>query len=167
MFSKRITAALFAMAIASSLIVVSGGLVGFAFAAKKDSSSTTTDPTTNTIINSDGTDKSSSPKSRSANAGDSIGATGNTNDLSAKELKKLSKCQSGAAADGDLTLGEVKDCYRQVYDQGGQQQGQGKEDQSSSPSSYNQSEEGQGEQQQKSSSLNGQKIGTMREGFPF
>jgi hypothetical protein len=56
--------------------------------------------------------------------------TGDTNGLSQKELKKLSKCESGSAADDDLTLGEVKDCYRQVFDQG---QGQDKEDQSSSP----------------------------------
>jgi hypothetical protein len=27
----------------------------------------------------------------------------------------LSKCQAGAAADGDLTLAEVKDCYSQVF----------------------------------------------------
>src|SRR5919197_4950366 len=127
MFTNRTTAALFAIAIASSLIVASG-FVGSAFAAKK-----ARDGQGNTIIGPNVTDKSSSPKSQSANAGDSSGAIGDTNGLSAKELKKLSKCQSGAAADGDLTLADVKDCYRQVFDQGQvQKQEQGKEDQSRS-----------------------------------
>jgi hypothetical protein len=57
---------------------------------------------------------------------------------------KLSKCQSDAAADGDLTLGEVKDCYGQVSDRG-QGQEQGKEDQSSSARGNDQSEDGQGQ----------------------
>jgi hypothetical protein len=33
-------------------------------------------------------------------------------------LNSLSKCQSGAAADGDLTLPELKHCYTQAFDQG-------------------------------------------------
>jgi hypothetical protein len=80
-------------------------------------------------------DKSDSTKS-STNSDDLSGDVGNTNNLSTKELKKLSKCQSGAASDGDLSLGEVKDCYSQLSDQGqGQEQQvqkQGKEGQSSS-----------------------------------
>ncbi|MFL6422840.1 MAG: hypothetical protein ACJ71R_04540, partial [Nitrososphaeraceae archaeon] len=74
-----------------------------------------------------------------------------------------SKCQSGSAADGDLTLAEVKDCYSQVFDQG---QGQGK-DQSSSARGNDQSDDQQGEQQVKPTYLQGQKTGLMREGFPF
>jgi hypothetical protein len=101
MFTNRTTAALFAIAIASSLIVVSG-FVGSAFAATKK-------------VTNQNEDKSSSPKSQSANAGDSGGATGDTSGISAKDLKSLSKCQSGAAADGDLTLSEVTDCYSQVF----------------------------------------------------
>jgi hypothetical protein len=159
MFTNRTTAALFAIAIASSLIVASG-FVGSAFAAKKEGSSIYPK---NTITNSHGEDKSSSRKSPAASAGDSSGATGDTSGLSARELKKLSKCQSGSAADGDLTLAEVKDCYGQVFDQG---QGQGK-DQSSSARGNDQSENGQGEQQIKPTSLHGEKSGLMREGFPF
>jgi hypothetical protein len=128
MFTRRITSALFAIAIASSLILVSGGLVGSAFAAKKER-----DGQTNTITDPNGIDISSTPKSHSENTGDSNGITGDSNGFSSKELKKLSKCQSDAAADGDLTLADVKDCYRQMRDQGqGQEQEQGKEDQSSS-----------------------------------
>ncbi|MFL6462323.1 MAG: hypothetical protein ACJ71J_15510 [Nitrososphaeraceae archaeon] len=166
MFTKRTTAALFAIAIASSLIVASS-FVGFAFAAKKEGSATYPK---NTITNSDGEDKSSSRKSAASSAGDISRATGDTNGLSTKELKKLSKCQSGSAADGDLTLAEVKDCYSQVFDQG---QGQGK-DQSSSARGNDQSDDQQGEQQVKQGEqqvkptyLQGQKTGLMREGFPF
>ncbi|MFL6402176.1 MAG: hypothetical protein ACJ71M_01670 [Nitrososphaeraceae archaeon] len=159
MFTKRTTAALFAIAIASSLIVASS-FVGFAFAAKKEGSATYPK---NTITNSDGEDKSSPRKSAASIAGDTSGATADTNGLSTKELKKLSKCQSASAADGDLTLAEVKDCYSQVFDQG---QGQGK-DQSSSARGNDQSEDRQGEQQVKPTYLQGQKTGLMREGFPF
>ena len=36
-------------------------------------------------------------------------------DISAKEfLKSLSKCESRAAADGDLTQAEVTDCFHQI-----------------------------------------------------
>jgi hypothetical protein len=55
-----------------------------------------------------------SPKS-SANAGDSSDTTGHTSGISAKDLKSLSKCESGAAADGDLTQAEVTDCYSKVF----------------------------------------------------
>jgi hypothetical protein len=138
MFTNRTTAALFAIAIASSLIVASG-FVGSAFAAKK--SQKPDDDTYRTL--SAGQDRSGSPKSQNTNTGDSSGAIGDTTGLSAKELKKLSKCQSdAAAADGDLTLGEVKECYSQVSDQG---QDQGKEDQSSSARGNDQSEDGQGQ----------------------
>jgi hypothetical protein len=111
MFTKRTMAALFTIAIASSLIVVSGGFVGSAF-AKKASGTSSTDE-----------DKSSLPavlrddssKSRSTNADDSSGSTGDISGSSAKDLKSLSKCQSGAAEDGDLTQAEVTDCYSQVF----------------------------------------------------
>jgi hypothetical protein len=123
MFTNRTTAALFTIAIASSLIVASG-FVGSAFAAKK-ANQKPDDDMYRTL--SDGQDKAASPKSHSASTGDSDRSVGDTSLLSSKELKKLSKCQSDAAADGDLTLGEVKVCYGQVSDQGqGQKQGQGK-----------------------------------------
>jgi hypothetical protein len=161
MFTKRITATLFAIAIASSLIVASC-LVGSAFAAKKERS-ITSDPKS-TIINSDGEDKSSTRKSNTANTGDSSGATGDSNGFSGRELKNLSKCQSAAAADGELTLADLSECYR-----GGSNPGQGKgtKDQSNSAQSNDGLDEGQGGEQLKSSSLNGQKTEMMREGFPF
>ena len=109
MFTRRTTAALFAIAIALSLIVASGGYVVSAFAVKKNKESD------NSITNSDGTDKPSSSTSQNANGGDSIGNTGNSNGVSAKDLKSLSKCQSDAANDGDLTRAEVDDCYSQVF----------------------------------------------------
>jgi hypothetical protein len=161
MFTKRITATLFAIAIASSLIVASC-LVGSAFAAKKERS-IASDPKS-TTINSDGEDKSSTGKSKDANTGDSNGATGDSNDFSGKELKKLSKCQSAAAANGQLTLAELSKCYRVGSDPG---QGEETKDQSNSAQSNDRLDEGQGGEQLKSSSLNGQKTETMREGFPF
>jgi hypothetical protein len=121
MFTNRTMAALFTIAIASSLIVVSGGFVGSVFAAKKVKQDEY--GTVPTVALGKSKDKSSlpavlrddSPKSQSTNAGDSGGTKGDSNDISAKELKSLSKCQSGAAADGDLTQAEVTDCYSQVF----------------------------------------------------
>jgi hypothetical protein len=111
MFTKRTTAALFTIAIASSLIVVSGGFVGSAFAKKASATSSTDEDKSSlpAVLRDD------SPKSKSTNAGDSGGTTGDTSGISAKDLKSLSKCQSGAAADGDLTQAEVTDCYSQVF----------------------------------------------------
>ena len=113
MFTNRtIMAALFTIAIATSLIVVSGGgFVGSAFAKKAtDTSSTDEDKSSLPAVLGD-----NSPKSKSTNADDSSGSTGDTNGISAKDLKSLSKCQSGAAEDGDLTQAEVTDCYHQVF----------------------------------------------------
>jgi hypothetical protein len=123
MFSNKITAALFAIAIASSLILVSGGgFVGSVLAKKaKQADEYGTAPQ---VASDKSKDKSplpavlrdDTPKSHSVNAGDSGGSTGQSSSgTSAKDLKSLSKCESSAAADGDLTLAEVKDCYRQVF----------------------------------------------------
>lgn len=129
----KTTAALIVIAFASSLIVTSGGgVVGSAIAAAKKENQKSDDGMNKILSASQDQDKSDPTKS-STTSGDLSGDVGNTNNLSTKELKKLSKCQSGAASDGDLTLGEVKDCYSQLSDQGqGQEQEQGKEDQSSS-----------------------------------
>ena len=112
MLTKRTMTALFAIAIVSSLIIVSGGsFVGSVLAKKaKEADEYGTAP-----MVALGTEKSSSPKSHSTNTGDTGGSTGDTNGISAKDLKSLSKCQSSAAADGDLTQAEVTDCYRQVF----------------------------------------------------
>ena len=111
MFTKRTTAALFTIAIASSLIVVSGGFVGSAFAKKASGTSSTDEDKSSlpAVLRDD------SPKSHSANAGDSGGSTGGSSGTSTKDLKSLSKCESGAAADGDLTQAEVRACYHQVF----------------------------------------------------
>jgi hypothetical protein len=108
--SRTIMTAIFTIAIASSLIVVSGGLVGSAFAKKASGTSSTDEDKSSlpAVLRDD------SPKS-SANAGDSSDTTGDTSGISAKDLKSLSKCESGAAADGELTQAEVTDCYSQVF----------------------------------------------------
>jgi hypothetical protein len=134
MFTNRtIMVALFTIAIASSLIALSG-FVGSAYAAKNgkitknDANQYGTVPTVATgkdnkgdnnsdklpaVLRSGGS--SDDQKSKSTNADGPSAATGDTSSISAKDLKSLSKCQSGAAADGDLTLAEVKDCYSQVF----------------------------------------------------
>jgi hypothetical protein len=138
MLTNRTRVALFAIAIASSVIVASGGLVSSAFADTKkvtnqnplsylsfpitvggQKSSFPMSKSANGADSGDNTappvSRDNSPKSQSANAGDPSGAAGDTSGISAKDLKSLSKCESGAAADGDLTQAEVTDCYRQVF----------------------------------------------------
>jgi hypothetical protein len=134
MFTNRtIMVALFTIAIASSLIAVSG-FVGSAYAATKkekvkvkenNENEYGTVPTVSLGRDNKGDDKlpavlrsddsSDDQKSKSTNANGPSAATGDTTSISAKDLKSLSKCQSGAAADGDLTLTEVKGCYSQVF----------------------------------------------------
>jgi hypothetical protein len=108
MFTIRTTAALFTIAIASSLLVVSGGFLGSVLAAAKKV--TNEDSAFKTLSN----DKTNS-QFQTADAGDSPGSTGDTSGVSAKDLKSLSKCESNAAADGDLTSAEAADCYHQVF----------------------------------------------------
>jgi hypothetical protein len=140
MFINRTTAALFAITIASSVIVVSGGLVGSAFAITEkvttysmvpiislgqDKSSFPMSQSANDVGGDDSSDntyqillpedKSRFPMSQSANPDDSEWTTADTNAIPAKDLKSLSKCESSAAADGDLILAEVIDCYHQVF----------------------------------------------------
>ena len=138
MLTNRTRVALFAIAIASSVIVASGGLVSSAFADTKkvtnqnplsylsfpitvggQKSSFPMSQSANGGDSGNNTPtpvlRDNSPKSQSANAGGSSAATGDTSAISAKDLKSLSKCESGAASDGDLTQAEVTDCYRQVF----------------------------------------------------
>src|SRR5918911_2657439 len=153
MFNKRTTAALVAIAIASSLIVASG-LLGSAFAAIKDKSSKLMDPTS-PMTNASGEEKSSSQGEKTGSSSTSSGDTGG---ISKKDLKTLLKCQSGAAEDGDLTLVEVKDCYGQAFSQG-----QNKPDESNGAQGNNQPENLH--EQPKSGYLLEPKITSMREGF--
>jgi hypothetical protein len=123
MFSNRtITAALFTIAIATSLIVVSSGsLVGSVLAKKeKQNDGSNMVPT---VSLSSGKDTSSPPavlredstKLNGANADDSSGSTGDTSGVPGKDLKTLSNCESSSAEDGDLTQAEVTDCYHQAF----------------------------------------------------
>src|SRR5919205_251815 len=107
MFTNRIMAALFTIAIATSLIVVSGGLVGFALAKKEKQNGSDMVPT----VSSSSKDSSTTPV---VLGDDSTKSAGDTSGVSGKNLRSLSKCQSTAAEDGDLTQAEVTDCYHQV-----------------------------------------------------
>jgi|ERR687885_257744 hypothetical protein len=113
MLSNRTKAAVFAIAITSSLMIVSGGLVGSVFAKKASHTMAEDDASLPAVLRPDS--KSDPQKTPSADAGDSSGTTADTNGISPKDLKGLSKCESDAAADGDLTQAEVTDCYRQVF----------------------------------------------------
>jgi hypothetical protein len=104
--------ALFMIVIASLLLAASGGFVGSAFAVKKKANKRDDTYSTVPIIIPSGKDMSISPKSQSANAGDLSGDTWDNSHISAKDLKKLSKCEAAAAAEGDLTLDEERECYR-------------------------------------------------------
>ncbi len=111
MFSSRtIMAALLTIAIATSLVIVSGDLVGSTLAGAKKVTNENKDNAFKTLSN----DKTNS-QFQTTDAGDSSGSTGDTSGVSAKDLKSLSKCESDAAADGDLTSAEAADCYRQVF----------------------------------------------------
>ena len=110
MFSSITVVAILTIAIASSVIFVSG-FAGKVHAVKK----AVDDTTKNTIAQPSG-GNSISPNSPSVNTDDSSGTTGDTNGTFAKDLKKFSKCLTAAAANSDLTLVEVTDCYHQVFD---------------------------------------------------
>jgi hypothetical protein len=118
--TNKITMALFTIVIASLLLVASG-FVGSAFAAKKKVNKR--DDTYSTVPTislgkslAPAVLRNDSPKTHSATAGNPSENTGDiTLDISAKEfLKSLSKCESKAAADGDLTQAEVTNCFHQI-----------------------------------------------------
>lgn len=159
--NRTIMAALFTIAIASSLLVASGGMIGSAFAAKKNSQKS--DDGTYTT-SSDGKNNVSGPRSNTANLPNSRASSqdtnSNTNGVSQSDLKSLSNCQSVAAADGDLTLPELKDCYAQAF-----KQGQDKPEKIDSAQGNDQPEHGS--KLQMSSSLPEPKSTSMREGFNF
>ena len=133
--------ALFTIAVGSSSLLVSSGLVGSVFAVMEKvtkysmvpiisvgqhKSSSSMPQSTNDVGGGDSSDntypavlrkdKSSSSMPQSANPdSDSDWTTADTNAIPAEDLKSLSNCQSAAAADGDLTAAEVMDCYHQVF----------------------------------------------------
>src|SRR3569833_2024610 len=129
MFSKRTTAALFAIALASSLIIASG-FTGFAFAAKKGKGNSVT----NTMTNSDdsGGESNNSPTapsdSQTPNRDDPTGSIDNTNNPQSEKLLSFLKCLNGNGSGPSLNLAKIKSCYGQLTSGG---VGQGTEDQSS------------------------------------
>jgi hypothetical protein len=155
--NRRMMSAVFAIAVASLLMVASGGIAGSAFAAKKNSQRSDT-----TL--SDGKDGVSGPMSNTVNLPNSgtspQDSNSNGNSVSKSDLNSLSKCQSGAAADGGLTLSELKHCYTQAFNHG-----QDKPENINSAQAIDQPQKGP--QQQKSSSLPEPKSTSMREGFNF
>ena len=139
--NRTIMAAVFTIAIASSLIVVSS-FVSSAFADTKkvtnqDPLSTylsfpihvggqkPSSPTSQGANSGDSSnnappavlrkDQSGSPTSQGANPDHSSSTTTDTNSVHKKDLKNLSNCESSAAADGKLTTTEVTDCYHRVF----------------------------------------------------
>ena len=139
--NRTIIAAVFTIAIASSLIVV-GSFVRSAFADTKkvtnqDPLSTYLSfpihvggqkpgsPTSQGANSGDSSnnappavlrkDQSGSPTSQGANPDHSGSTTTDTNSVHKKDLKNLSNCESSAAADGKLTTTEVTDCYHHVF----------------------------------------------------
>ena len=108
---------LFTMAAASSLVIVSGGFLSSAFAFTESNDVSRT-------LKFDGKNKpglpalfgGGIPTSPSMTADKPSTTTGDIPlDISAKQfVKSLSKCESKAAADGDLTQAEVTDCFHQI-----------------------------------------------------
>jgi hypothetical protein len=118
MLTNRTKMALFAIAISSSIIVVSSLVVSSAFAATGKMSSQDPLSSLSSYLSfpiTVGGHKSSSPTSEGANTDDSSAASAGTSSVNAKDLKKLSKCESSAATDGDLTISEVNGCYSHVF----------------------------------------------------
>jgi hypothetical protein len=157
---NRTKASLFLIALASMLVLATG-VNGSALAAEKDKSTKITDQTSAKPDDST-EEKSSSQESHSGNSGSPSASSENTDMITQKSLKNLSKCQSGAAEDGDLTLPEVKGCYSQVFDQP-----QAKHDKTGGTENNGQSANGQEEQLLRSKPINDAKVTAMREGFPF
>jgi hypothetical protein len=128
MLSKRtIATALFTIAIASTLIAVSG-FAGYAFAKKGKGGDSAANTMTNPADSSskDNPGATSSSDSQSPNTHDLSGTTDNSNSptsdtsggISQKDLKTFFSCVSHDAQSGRLNLADVNDCYGQVFDHG-------------------------------------------------
>jgi hypothetical protein len=119
--NRAIMAALLAVAIASSLIAVSG-FVGSAYAAKKgkgDSVSNTMSKSNDDSENPETSSNSESPNSDTPNqALDSTTPAPNNGSPSAQDFKSLMNCASGPALDGHLNLAKLRECYGQVFGHG-------------------------------------------------
>lgn len=111
--NRTIMAAMFTIAIASSLVAISGLISSaHAFAAKKQIEHGTAPLVALTK------DRPIPTKSQNANTNaqktPSL-ALGSPDAVSEKQVKSLSKCENTAAVDGDLTPADVKACYHKVF----------------------------------------------------
>ena len=117
--------ALFAIAVASSLITI-GGLTSSAFAVIRKSTSQSYLSLPITVDGhsenhgDDSSDDDTPPpavlrKDESHNAEDSDWTTADNNTIPEKYMNGLSNCESSAAADGHLKLTEIMDCFYKVF----------------------------------------------------
>ena len=133
MFTKRTTAALFAIALASSLIIASG-FAGFAFAAKKGKGNSVTDTMTNSddsggdSNNNNNNNNNPSASSDSQTPNDPTGSIDKTNNPLTEMQSSLLKCLNGNGSGASLNLAKIKSCVGQLTSGG---VGQDTEDQSS------------------------------------
>ena len=132
MFTKRTTAALFAIALASSLIIASG-FAGLAFAAKKGKGNSVTDTMTNSddsggdSNNNNNNNNNPSASSDSQTPNDPTGSIDKTNNPLSEMQSSLLKCLNGNGSGASLNLAKIKSCVGQLTSGG---VGQDTEDQS-------------------------------------
>jgi hypothetical protein len=107
--NRTLMAAMFTIAIATSLVAVSG-LIGSAHAiAAKKQPEYGTAPQVSLA-------KPISTKPQNTNAHKTQMLTlGNPDAVSEKQIKSLSKCETTAAVDGHLALTDVTACYHKVF----------------------------------------------------
>jgi len=130
MFTKRTTAALFTIALASSLIIA-GGFAGFAFAATKGKGNSVANTMTNSDDSGgDSNNNNNNPAaaSDSQTPNDPTGSIDKTNNLLSEMQSSLHKCLNGDGSGASLNLAKIKSCVGQLTSGGA---GQGTEDQSS------------------------------------
>ena len=109
--NRTIATALFTIAIALSLVAVSGVISSaHAIAAKKQIEYSIAPQVSLTK------DKPVSTIPQKTNSYEAHGLTlGNPDAVSEKQIKSLSKCESTAAVDGHLALTDVTACYHKVF----------------------------------------------------
>ena len=130
MFTKRTTAALFAIALASSLIIASG-FAGFAFAAKKGKGNSVTDTMTNSDDSGgDSNNNNNNPpaSSDSQTPNDPTGSIDKTNNPLSEKQSSILKSFNGNGSGASLNLAKIKSCVGQLTSGG---VGEDTEDQSS------------------------------------
>ena len=97
--------ALLTITISLSFVLISS-TAGAVFAVSK-----LADKMLSNVVEQSGNHRDSNPLKSIATPGSSSDNAGKTNNVSAKGLEALLTCESDAAANGDLKLSEVRDCY--------------------------------------------------------